>query len=68
MGTESVEVCNHAVEGTAGTDGFLLGHLFIGYTVFAVQFSPSTLNDDVIECGLYPKSNLEVLKRKNPSK
>ena len=54
MGTESVEVCYHAVEGSAGTDALLLSHFLIGNTVLAVEFSPSTIDDDIIEGGFYP--------------
>ena len=54
MGTESVEVCYHSIEGTAGTDGFLLGHFFIGNTVFAVQFAPCTFYHDIVEGGFNP--------------
>src|SRR5574344_753572 len=54
MSTKSIKVGNHAIERTAGTDGFLLSHFLIGNTVFTVQFSPSTLNDDVVKCCVYP--------------
>ena len=36
MGTESVKVCNHTIERTTGTDGFLLSHFLIGNTIFTV--------------------------------
>ena len=54
MGTESVEVCYHAVEGSAGADALLLGHFLIGNTVLAVEFSPGTLDNDIVEGGFYP--------------
>lgn len=39
----------------AGTDGFLLCHFLIGNTVLAVELSPGTLDDDIIESGFYPR-------------
>src|SRR5574344_2218862 len=54
MSTKSIKVGNHAIERTAGTDGFLLSHFLIGHTVFAIQFAPCTFYHDVVEGGLNP--------------
>ena len=54
MGTQCFYVCNHAIEGTTGTDGFLFRQLFVWHNVLTIQLLPGSDDVDVIECQSYP--------------
>ena len=54
MGSQSVEVGNHAIERAAGTDAFLFGQLLVGYYILAIQLLPRADNVDVVERLAHP--------------
>ena len=54
MGSQRFYIPYHAVERTAGTDGFLFCKLLIRHHVLTVQFLPGADDVDVVERQPYP--------------
>ena len=54
VGAQCGVVAYHTVETAACADALFLRHLFVGHAVHAVEFLPSAVDDDIVECHPHP--------------